>query len=187
MSQIEKIELRAKVRAAFPGADVRVEESESICRRMEEWLENYPGAMIASYMPIEREADIEPLLRRLLERGWRVCLPRTECGEMTFHQVDDLDHLIPGAWQIRLPPKDAPLVTAQQIDIAIVPVEAADLNGYRLGKGGGYFDRYLPGCRCIRCGVAMRYQIVDSIPLDHWDEPLDRLCTPDAMIEFTKA
>lgn len=90
------------------------------------------------------EIDTLPLLRRVLVDGKRLCVPLcTAPGIMEFREVTDLSVLRPGAYRILEPPAEAPLVASTDIDLAIVPCAGASPNGRRLGRGGGYYDRFL--------------------------------------------
>ena len=86
------------------------------------------------------EIDTLPLLRRVLADGKRLCVPLcTAPGIMECREITDLSVLRPGAYRILEPPAEAPLVAPADIDLAVVP------DGRRLGRGGGYYDRFLAG------------------------------------------
>ena len=90
------------------------------------------------------EIDTAPLLRQVLADGKRLCVPLcTAPGIMECREVTDLSVLRPGAYRILEPPAEAPLVASTDIDLAIVPCAGASPNGRRLGRGGGYYDRFL--------------------------------------------
>lgn len=93
------------------------------------------------------EIDTAPLLRQVLADGKRLCVPLcTAPGVMESRQVLALSELAPGAYGIPEPPAAAPLVPAEEIDLAIVPCASASPDGDRLGRGGGYYDRLLRRC-----------------------------------------
>ena len=68
----------------------------------------------------------------------------------------------------------------------LMPLCAVDSAGYRLGKGGGCYDRYVAArsLRALRVGVALGYQRVDTIPTDPWDVPLDACAFPDGLTRY---
>ena len=70
------------------------------------------------------------------------------------------------------PKEDAPPIPPEAIDLIIVPLEAIDAVGHRLGKGGGYYDRYLPRTRAVQVAAVLRHQRVAFVPHDHHDVPL---------------
>lgn len=73
-------------------------------------------------------------------------------------------------------------IPAGEIDFAIVPGVAFDRELRRLGRGGGYYDRLLPLMRCTSVGAAFVWQIVDRVPCDPWDCPVDAVATPEEII-----
>lgn len=90
------------------------------------------------------EIDTLPLLRRVLADGKRLCVPLcTAPGIMECREITDLSALRPGAYRILEPPAEAPFVALTDIDLAIVPCAGASPDGRRLGRGGGYYDRFL--------------------------------------------
>ncbi len=90
------------------------------------------------------EIDTWPLLEQILADGKRLCVPLCVCpGVMECREVRDLTTLHPGAYGISEPPDNAPAVPPACIDLAIVPCAGAAADGRRLGRGGGYYDRFL--------------------------------------------
>ena len=105
------------------------------------------------------EIDTLPLLRRVLADGKRLCVPLcTAPGIMECREITDLSALRPGAYRILEPPAEAPLVAPADIDLTIVPCAGASPNGRRLGRGAGYYDRFLakyPGETLLLCRQAL--------------------------------
>lgn len=92
------------------------------------------------------EIDTLPLLRQVLADGKRLCVPLcTAPGIMECREITDLSVLRPGAYRILEPPAGAPLVAPADIDLAVIPCAGASPDGRRLGRGGGYYDRFLAG------------------------------------------
>lgn len=90
------------------------------------------------------EIDTAPLLRQVLADGKRLCVPLcTAPGVMECREVRDLTVLRPGAYGISEPPDNAPAVPPECVDLAIIPCAGAAADGRRLGRGGGYYDRFL--------------------------------------------
>ena len=135
-------------------------------------------------MPLDREADIRPLLREILISGRTLALPRCgKDGAMAFHRVTAPEQLIEGPYHLMEPPASLPVVPPEAIRLMLVPLEAADPRLNRLGKGGGYYDRYLPmAANALLCGVALRYQLTEAVPTAPHDRPLDVLATPDGLL-----
>lgn len=169
----DKAALRRRVREASPGKAARDAESVLICRHVLAW-ENYQAAqVIGGYMPMAHEADVTPILLDALAQGKTLLLPR--CGrkpEMVFHQVRSLDELIPGAYGLLEPAPHAPVVEPGCIDLLLTPLEALTAQGWRLGKGGGYYDHLLAAHDLMTLGVALSWQWVEAVPRESWDRPL---------------
>ena len=98
---------------------------------------------------------------------------------LSFHQALPDELVRSPGWGIREPLEIAPLV---QPDAILVPLVAADARGNRLGYGKGHYDRTLPLHDAVRIGVAFDCQVLDHIPAEAWDAPLDWLVTPTRTI-----
>ena len=173
MQPNDKSALRRAVREAFPGAEARAEESRALCAHLADWPPFREARIIAGYLPLRHEADVTPLLDAILREGRTLCLPRCEAdGVMTFRRVRAMDELTPGRWRFPEPAADAEIIPPDNIDLIIVPLEAIDAAGHRLGKGGGYYDRYLPQTRAVKIAAVLRHQRIEYVPHDIHDVPL---------------
>ena len=72
----------------------------------------------------------------------------------------------------------------EKIEVVIVPGLAFDLEGYRLGRGGGFYDKFLPLLNCLKIGVAFDFQVVEKLPREDHDAKLDFLVTEKHSIRF---
>ena len=77
------------------------------------------------------------------------------------------------------PPETLPEVPPEEIGAALVPAVAFDRAGYRLGRGGGYYDRFLPRLSCPRIGLCYRAFVLSALPAEDWDVPVDRIITEE--------
>lgn len=131
---------------------------------------------IGLYMAMHDEPDLEPLLLDLATKH-RVYLPRVE-GErdMNFYAFEQLDTLErAGKYQILEPTTlDAP-IEPSLLDLIIVPAMAFDSLGFRLGRGKGYYDRYLAQTQAKTIGVSLGLMHIDQLPRDPWDLPMDEV------------
>jgi 5-formyltetrahydrofolate cyclo-ligase len=145
-----------------------------------------PDAIVAGYHAHRDEADPGPLLQALAQRGARIAFPRVIAKDqgLEFHLVPDGEILRPGAYGIHEPLAHWPRVIP---DILLVPLLAFDDHGYRLGYGGGYYDRTLAAMRGARAiGVAYAGQRMDFLPHDAHDWPLDAILTEMGLTEFPR-
>lgn len=186
-----RIDMIAK-RAAI-GDSVRTQARDALVRL---WRRERPvplreatGAVpaISAFWPMGEEIDIRPLLQALHEDGHPLCLPRTpKRGEpLTFHAWRPGEVLEEGPLGTSQPPAAAPVI---EPDALIVPLLAVDPAGFRLGYGGGYYDRTLTRLRSRRAitaiGVCFDAQRVDRVPTGANDARLDFLLTERALLAF---
>ena len=138
-------------------------------------------AWVSGFLPIGEELDPTPLMQRLAATGFGLCLPVMEAkGKPLLFRVwspgDPLDEV---TWGIREPRASAPVV---EPDVLLSPLLAVDRNGYRLGYGGGFYDRTLARLRSLKpvvaIGLAFDEQMVDAVPHADYDERLDWVLTP---------
>lgn len=134
---------------------------------------------VAGYWPIGSELDPGPLMTALAQLGASLALPRIHGNRVHFKAFEDESALISGAMGIKEPPETAPDVAP---DIFLVPLLAFDPKGYRLGYGGGYYDRALGFIRaqkpCMAIGLGFAEQAVSSVPTEAHDQALDKILTP---------
>lgn len=147
-------------------------------------LEIAPGDVVAGYHPYRDEADPSLLLKALAANGAHIAFPRMAGKDIAlcFHLVPDGEILQPGRYGIHEPLDHWPDAVPQVI---LVPLLAYDDRGYRLGYGGGYYDRTLaqfPKARAI--GIAYSGQRMDVLPHDPHDLRLDAVLTEEGLKEF---
>ena len=175
----DKIELRRTCAAIRNGMDEEAKRAadDKICRRILS-LSSYRFADAAFlYVPIRSEVDVLPVIRDALARGKTVALPRCERapGVMTFRTVTGLDELSPGAYGVPEPPEDAPVADAAAFAAAgkkvflAVPALAFDREGYRLGYGKGYYDRFLGIFEGTAAGIVYDRLIFERLPRGYYD------------------
>lgn len=182
MTAMNKRELRLFLRSLAKGKDERAAQSEALCRHILNSPAYASAAVIAGYVALPGEADITPVLTDAWRKGKRIALPLCDAApRMTLREVTSLADLRPGAYGIPEPSGDAPIIPVQAVDLMLVPLEGIDREGYRLGKGGGYYDCLLAQARCPTMGCALRWQWTERVPRDSWDIPLDA-CADEAGI-----
>jgi 5-formyltetrahydrofolate cyclo-ligase len=138
------------------------------------------------YLSFGSEVRTDDLIRWCWKEGKRICVPfcHVESRELTACRIDGFDELETGHYGIRAP-KEGLLrpVDGGEIDAILVPAVAFDRRGYRIGYGGGYYDRFLPRVpRAAKIGVAFVSQIIEEIPVDGHDLPVDLIVTEKEVI-----
>ena len=148
------------------------------------------AASVMLYLPARGEVDTWPLLDHFWARGSEILLPRCcdgSPGIMDAYSVTSREDLGPGCFGLIEPRMErAILVKNPQPEVIIVPALAFDRRGYRLGFGGGYYDRFLPtlGCTPLLVGPAYAFQVLDSIPVEPWDQPVEMIATPESILHI---
>jgi 5-formyltetrahydrofolate cyclo-ligase len=128
---------------------------------------------IGLYAPMSGEPDPALIMDALGKTTARPALLAD--GTMVFRQWAANDPVIPSSWGGSQPGDAAPIV---EPDVIFVPLVAFDRSLNRVGQGGGHYDRYLAARDgALRIGVAWEGQRVDSLPVQHWDIPLDAVIT----------
>jgi 5-formyltetrahydrofolate cyclo-ligase len=139
-----------------------------------------PQGIVSGFIPYKSEITTVPLMNRLRREGWQTALPVVIApGQpLVFRAWSPGDQLVPGVWDIPIPPDSAPEVLP---DVLLVPMLAFDRRGFRLGYGGGFYDRSLEKLRALKkvvaVGVAYHAQMVDEVPAGPYDAPLDFVMT----------
>lgn len=147
---------------------------------------------IMLYLDFNNEVQTNELVNKLICLNKVVASPITimDKRELIPCQITNLkDEINIGAYGIREPKKDiCPEVKLKNIDVVIVPAVAYDEDGYRLGYGGGFYDRFLEKLRkdAITIGIAFDLQIFNSIPKEPHDAQLDYIITETKTIVPTK-
>lgn len=125
-----------------------------------------------------REPDTGRLIRALTAQGKRVGLPRMLPGRQMEVRLYEPDRpLVPASFGILEPPADAPLLARSDIDLALVPAVCYDRSGFRLGFGGGYYDRWLSGFSGFTVGLCRDCVLQDRVPTEDHDCRVDLLLT----------
>jgi len=135
---------------------------------------------ILAYCPIGSEPDIRPVLEQALRQGKEVYLPRCNpaAREMNFHRITSLEGLQPGAHDIPEPAETNYELRITNYALCIVPGIAFDKSGFRLGYGGGYYDRFLARHRNLKTlGICYDFLLRASLPRDVTDVAVERVLT----------
>jgi 5-formyltetrahydrofolate cyclo-ligase len=172
---------RQKTRRADALAMLGISVSEGLIRHGMALLGDQPPGSVSGYYPMEGEIWPLPLMAALKTKGHSLALPvmQGKADPLLFRAWAPGDPLIPGVWGIRQPAPDRAVVLP---DILLVPLLAFDAHGYRLGYGGGYYDRTLRHLRKLKpilaIGLALDELEVDAVPHLDYDERLDWVLTP---------
>ncbi len=190
MANMDKKQLRKELiarRAALSAAEVLAgsQYALELIRSLYEW-KNAREVLI--YWPIKGELDVRPLIAELWQRGATVLMPRCRpdsYGEMDIACATCEDELAPGPFSIMEPDAErCPPVDTCCPDLAIIPGVCFDRRGYRLGFGGGYYDRLLATDdmqQTLTIGLGYTFQLVDELPNQPWDMGVNIVCTEEEL------
>lgn len=147
--------------------------SAKICAALSALVLDNKAESIHCFIPIGQEVNLKPFLSEALALGKTVIVPKTLKKPLLAHcLLKDLNELAPGlfgTWH----PTEQHLFTGNY-DLIVVPGLAFDAAGNRLGYGGGYYDNFLKEHpSALKVGVAFPFQLVDEVPCEAYDIPLD--------------
>jgi len=188
-----KSSLRTEVRARLRGMDshVRAEASRHACDRLAADSRFVGASSVMLYMPLRSELDVTPLAQVALRQGKRVSVPRTDTAHGTLTPVGiasiDSASMPEDAMGVRTP-ASGPEVAPESLDLVVVPGVAFDRTGHRLGRGAGYYDRFLSrlSARTATAGICFDEQLIDAVPHGDHDRTVDCVFTPSHTISASR-
>ena len=210
MNPTEIIEAKARARQAVDESLARLPPSRrraasiAAAQKLTSLPEVRRARTLMVFLSLSSEIDTWPILRWAWREGKRVVIPRIEPAPpgakspprgrpMAAVLLEAADvpaagahpAVRPGPLGILIAP-DAPTVPVGEIDVVLVPCQAVDHAGHRLGKGGGFFDRFLaqPDLRARRIAVALHEQLLDEVPVADGDQRVDMLVTDAEVLSF---
>lgn len=170
---MDKSELRRLVRAKLAGMTGEEKErcSEMLCKSIKSHLAVSGARVVALFSPLPDEPQIWPLVEELA-KNLLVVLPRVEGDAMRFYCYDGA--VESGSFGI-MEPRGSEVVNPGEIDAIVVPGVVFTSDGKRVGRGRGYYDRYMShdDFRALKLGVCYPVQIVDDIPCEAHDIVMD--------------
>jgi 5-formyltetrahydrofolate cyclo-ligase len=175
-----------QVRNSMTREEIAI-RSFAIFKGLKELGEIRRASTLVIYLSFGSEVLMDELIRWGWGEGKRIAVPlcRPEKGELITCRIDGFDELERGHYGIREPKANLLRpISRGEIDAVVVPAVAFDRRGYRVGYGGGYYDRFLPEApQAAKIGVAFACQIVAAIPAGPHDVPVDRIVTEEGTID----
>lgn len=168
-----------------PAADA---ETEALTAHLDALVERVGARSLSCYLPTSTEPETRPFMRAAIARGIRVLLPITRSdGLLDWTLADPQGEIAEGLFGT---PEQAgellsPLAVGE-VDLMLIPAAAVDRNGMRLGWGRGYFDKTLGSMQNPPPVYAVIFdsEIVDDVPRDVHDQPVDGVVTPSRILTF---
>lgn len=172
---MNKQELRQAIRArkrAMTEEDI-LRRSEILAGKFARSNAYRAAKTIYGYLPYNQEVRTVPMLRRALEEGKRVAVPKVYGDDMKFIYLDDLSQVAKGYAGIPEPVADGP-VAQDEAALVLMPGLAFDRAGHRIGYGGGFYDKFLarePHHPTV--ALCYDFQVMDRLETEEFDIPVD--------------
>lgn len=176
----EKADLRKELKKQLKAVpeEKKKEWDGMLLRRILSLPQMEQAAWVYGYMALSWEAGTRELLLTLLERGKRVALPRVLGEEMDFFEIRSFSELSEGAYHILEPGMECPRASSSDA-LLLVPGMAFTSKGDRLGKGGGYYDKFLTKePEHMTVALAYDFQLMERLPAEIHDKTVDMVVTP---------
>lgn len=183
--QVEKQALRETMKRRVSKLSGRYlsESSRAIQMHLFAMTEYQAANTVFCFVSTGQEIDTLPILTHVLETGKTLCVPRCTGETMELRQITSLQQLHPGMYGIPEPDADAPLISTDDVDFAILPCVTCNHAGQRLGHGGGYYDRFLSKYRGGTVLLCREQLIREEIPVEPSDYPVPWVLTEVGLYE----
>lgn len=172
----------------------RAEQAAAILISLSRWKQ---AQSVLLFSALADELSTQPVLDLAFQEKKRVCFPRVLGAALGFVSVTSSPHSANGEWETgpwgilepaaQLPEADVGTLPGPLL--VLVPGMAFDISGHRLGRGKGFYDRFLRSIKELRqdvcaLGWAYDYQVLASVPVSEHDEILDALCTESRCLHY---
>lgn len=177
-----KRDLRQKLlqRQAALTPEYKREASARIFANLLEMEDFQNASRVFLYVGTAKEVDTRPMLEAMLRMGKMVFVPKTiTLGHMEACAVGDLSELTPGRHGILEPADAKRAVSPDSLDLILVPCLGFNQRGYRLGYGGGFYDRYLPRVKGKCILLAFEQMREKDLPVEDFDVPCEGILTEE--------
>lgn len=180
-----KNELRGKYRRLRKEIENKAEKDFEICRSFLN-SDLYKNAqLILCYSSLDDEISTQAIIEKTLDDGKILALPACLdlSGNMDFYIINSADELKSGCFGIKEPDTDKCTVLSDySSSVCIVPAFCYDRNGFRLGYGKGYYDKFLKKFTSVSAGLCYNSFIEDKLPADKFDIPVDFIITENNIL-----
>jgi 5-formyltetrahydrofolate cyclo-ligase len=186
--QGEKNELRTKIRTVVKSLSPEKckSDSEKLCVLLKAQSLFQTARSILFFASLPQEPDLWPLLNETLSGKKLAALPCFDPDDEVYQprRVTDLHvEILSGKFGIREPVESCVAIPPNDLDLVLVPGVAFGLDGHRLGRGKGYYDRLLQDFTGEKIGVAFDEQIVETVPSEQNDVRMDLILTPTRCVK----
>ena len=165
--------------------EYKKEASLEIARRVFESKEYQEAETIFIYCGTSNEVDTSIIIRDALKKGKHVALPKIlSLGIMETLEIESMEELIPERHGILEPKDGSRIISPEEIDLALIPCLGFSRDGYRIGYGGGFYDRFLPHGNFMKIIIAFEEMSVEDMPVGNFDHKVDKVITESAFYDM---
>ena len=182
---LRKIAARCELKriAATFSPDYVEEASRAVCETVLQSREFLLADVVFGYLAFNNEISVDKVLQEALRMGKTVAVPRiVSKTEMQAALLQTMDRLPVDRYGIRTVPEPASLVAPERIDLIVVPGAGFTLTGCRMGRGAGYYDRFLEKTGGFTLGITCERLVREQIPMDRFDSKVEALVTEKRFI-----
>jgi 5-formyltetrahydrofolate cyclo-ligase len=184
-----KTELRAKIRTRLEKISpaVRAVESIELCERLKMQMQS--ARTVLFFAPMPDELDLWPVLELSLALGTACALPFFDAERKTYgaKEIKNLaTDIVTGKFGVREPVSTCAEIPLDKFDLVLVPGLAFDLQGNRLGRGRGFYDRLLEKASGVKCGVGYDFQLLEKIPAESHDAKVNFILIPARCVKAAR-
>ena len=178
--------LRALYKEIRGGVNDRNTKNNSITEFVLSSEEYRNADSVFVYWSVGSEVDTSVIIEKALVDGKRVALPKCtdKDGNMSFYYIDALSSLVDGMYGIKEPPTDIPADDFTMLSLCLVPALSFDTEGFRLGYGKGYYDRFLSLFSGVTMGLCYEECLCKSLPRDCYDKKVNYIITDDKIYDL---
>lgn len=179
--------MRDRVRARTECTDrpVPLLEVEKWPKKWQDKLQK--AHVIAAYMPMKDELSLEAFWQTPWLSHCRKCFPKVEGEHIVFYEITDEETMNPGSFGILEPDSSTVRIDPNDIDLILIPAAAYGRDGTRLGRGKGFYDRFVASmgehADCALLGVVPDSGLLASVPADPWDLKVEAVVTQTKLWE----
>lgn len=172
MVKINKTEQRKRLKNYLIDEAQKALEQNYLLETLWNLVKSHNPNCVGLYATIENEVDLTNIFEKCQKHNILVAYPRITNDQITFHYISSKSELILGYGGIHEPSQSAPVMNP---DFLVVPGLAFTLNGQRLGRGKGHYDKYLNIHCPYTVGLAFSWQLLDDVPTEPHDVKIDQI------------
>lgn len=184
----KKIEYRCKYKKIRSSIDFQLKEKldKKLSLNFLSCDEYKKAEVVFAFISKDIEVETKEIITQALADGKKVAVPRCNTEErlMDFYYINSFDDLVKGAYNLMEPDKEkCRLVTQYSSGVCIIPGLVFDRDGYRIGFGKGYYDRFLSSYKGVSIGVCYSRCLEVELPRGYFDRPVDIIVTEKYTID----